>query len=117
MKITEALPYCLGKYAVFGGRASRSEFWFYFLSVSLLYTVLILLASAISEFLGVLVYAILILGLLLPSLAVTVRRLHDSSKSGWWLLLGFVPFAGIVLLIFYLLPSDVGENAYGVIPE
>jgi len=57
------------------------------------------------------------LAILIPSLAVTVRRLHDSNLSGWWLLISFVPFGGIVLLVFYILASTPGANRFGPNPN
>jgi uncharacterized membrane protein YhaH (DUF805 family) len=61
------------------------------------------------------VFAVFYLAVLLPSLAVLVRRLHDTGRSGWWILISFVPFGGIVLLIFTLMGSD-GPNDYGPEP-
>ena len=58
--------------------------------------------------------AIVGLALLLPNLSVSIQRLHDTGRTGWWILIGLVPLIGlIVLLIFYLQPSDPGENQYG----
>ncbi len=57
------------------------------------------------------------LGLIVPSIAVAIRRLHDTDKSGWWLLIGLIPFGGIVLLVFYILEGTNGPNNYGAGPE
>ena len=110
----------LKKYAVFSGRARRKEYWLF-----MLFFVLVHFAAGVldglcsspeadSELFGTLV----LLALMMPELAVSVRRLHDIGKSGWWLLLWFVPFIGpIVLLIFTLLDSEAGDNQYGPYPK
>ena len=112
----------LKKYAEFGGRARRKEYWFFFL-----FNFLISLGLAIIDhrtgtydpqwgvgFLGRL-YALCVI---LPSLAVAVRRLHDTGRSGWWMLLLFVPVAGpVVILVFLVLDGDPGANAYGPDPK
>ena len=55
--------------------------------------------------------------MIVPSVAVAIRRLHDTDKSGWWLLIGLIPFGGIVLLVFYILEGTNGPNNYGAGPE
>ncbi|MDE2483270.1 MAG: DUF805 domain-containing protein [bacterium] len=116
----------LRKYAVFSGRARRSEYWYFGI-----FNVLAIIALAIVGFvlgslagstdtgenLATILYEIYIVAVFLPSLAVSVRRLHDTGRSGWWILLSLVPFAGIVLLIFYCLDSDPGPNRYGQNPK
>ena len=62
-------------------------------------------------------FAILWLGLVIPNLAVTIRRLHDQDKSGWWLLINFIPFGGLVLLVFMFIDGTPGENEYGPSPK
>ena len=98
MNFKNAIKTCLkDKYANFKGRASRSEFWFFYLFLIIAYAILISLA-AISLTLFVWVFGIFALGMTIPSLAVTVRRLHDVNKSGWFVLLP-LPFelvAGIL---------------------
>ena len=98
----------LKKYAVFSGRASRKEYWLF-----LLWNVpIVLVLLLISESLGWLYY----LGVFLPSIALTVRRLHDTNRSAWWLLLVFVPLANIALLVFYCSKGTDGDNDYGADP-
>lgn len=88
----------LKKYAIFEGRASRREFWMFLLANLLLGIV----AHIISPTFGML-YSLFVF---LPSLAVAVRRLHDAGRSGWWMLIGFIPFIGtIVLIILFVQPS------------
>ena len=106
----------LKKYAVFDGRAHRTEFWLFFL-----------FSFIISFFLGVIVglvgslwfiTTLYALAVLIPGLAVSVRRLHDTNRSGWWILTGLVPILGwIALLIFYVEDSRPGANQYGPNPK
>ncbi|MCH8266386.1 MAG: DUF805 domain-containing protein [Acidobacteria bacterium] len=105
----------LKKYAVFSGRARRKEYWMF-----LLFHIIIIFALSIIE--GIVgsnpVLTILyMLAVLLPGLAVTVRRLHDTGKSGWWLLIGIVPLIGIVILVFMVQDSQAGDNQYGPNPK
>jgi uncharacterized membrane protein YhaH (DUF805 family) len=112
----EAVKSVIGKYADFSGRARRSEYWFWTLAVGLGYVVAIILASVAKPllFLAVICY----LGIVVPSLAVGVRRLHDTGKSGWFLLLGLIPLlGGIVLLVFTVQDSTPGDNQYGPNPK
>ncbi|PCC99642.1 DUF805 domain-containing protein [Halopseudomonas pelagia] len=112
----------LRKYAVFSGRARRKEYWFFTLFNLLAMLVLSFIDGMIGMYsleagVGVLsgIYA---LGILIPSLAVTVRRLHDTSRTGWWILLAFIPLIGaVVLLIFTVLDSTPGSNKYGPDPK
>ena len=98
----------LKKYAVFSGRARRAEYWYFYL-----FNFIIGVLFAIGTLGGIYSLAVLI-----PSIAVTVRRLHDTNHSGWWLLISFIPFfGGIILLIFLLQDSQPGENQYGPNPK
>ena len=112
----------LKKYAVFSGRARRSEFWFFTLFNAIALIVLSIIDYAIGTYdvqnsIGILggIYS---LAVLIPSIAVTVRRLHDISRSGWWVLIAFVPIiGGIILLVFTVLDSKPEANVYGVSPK
>jgi uncharacterized membrane protein YhaH (DUF805 family) len=112
----------LKKYAVFSGRARRKEYWMFFLFNLIIYVVLALIDGLMGTFspqagLGVL-SGLYSLAVLIPSIAVTVRRLHDTGRSGWWILIALVPFiGGIVLLVFMVLDSQPGENQYGPNPK
>lgn len=100
----------LKKYTVFTGRSHRAEFWWFVLFNIIISVVL----SWIWEFLGSL-YG---LAVLLPAIGVGIRRLHDTGRTGWWLLLGFIPVIGpIVLIIFFAMDSEPGENQYGPNPK
>jgi len=102
----QAIQRFFQKYAIFSGRASRSEYWW-----MALFNFIIAIVLAIISSLSTILYAILALiyglGMLIPGLAVGVRRLHDANMSGWLLLLGLIPFiGGIILLVLTLLPSS-----------
>jgi uncharacterized membrane protein YhaH (DUF805 family) len=110
----------LKKYAEFKGRARRREFWMFALFNFIISLVLSIIDRVIGNpemGLGILgtLYA---LAVLLPSLAVGVRRLHDTGRSGWWLLIGLIPCIGlIVLIIFTVEDSQAGDNQYGPNPK
>jgi uncharacterized membrane protein YhaH (DUF805 family) len=104
-------------YAKFQGRASRSAFWWWVLFQFIVELVAAVLDYAIFNNLGVF-YGLTALALLLPSLSVSIRRLHDTDRSGWWLLIYLIPIIGfIVLLVFFLTDSDSGPNRYGPGPD
>lgn len=115
MSFTDAVRSALIKYATFSGRARRSEYWFFALA-SLIASVV---ASTIDNVLGTQLFTYIVaLGLFLPSLAVGIRRLHDTGRSGWWVLIGLVPVVGfIVLIVFYVQDSQPMTNAYGPSPK
>jgi uncharacterized membrane protein YhaH (DUF805 family) len=110
------------KYATFAGRARRSEYWyfmlFYFLAVVLL-TVIDVFTGMYNEEAGIgLLSALFMIATILPSLAVTVRRLHDTDRSGWWVLLNLIPVIGVlVVLVFTVLDSQPGANRFGPNPK
>jgi len=120
MSFTDAVRTCLSKYVDFSGRARRSEYWWFALFV--------ILAGAVGAILDGLfgtrsdlgtgvVQGLINLALLLPGLAVAVRRLHDTGRTGWWILIGLVPLVGwIVLLVFYVQDS-VPDNEHGPNPK
>lgn len=102
----------LKKYAVFSGRASRTEYWMFVLFTFLISLALSMLEGLFSD--TSILSGLYSLAVLIPSLAVAVRRLHDSSKSGWWLLIAFIPIIGVfVLLAFMIMDSTPGKNAFG----
>ena len=112
----------LKKYAVFSGRARRKEFWMFFLFnviFSFLAVILDNVLGTVSEDTGYgIIYSLYTLAVLLPGLAVLVRRLHDIGKSGWWIFISLVPLIGsIVLLVFLATDSQPGENQYGPNPK
>ena len=113
----------LKKYAVFSGRSRRREYW-YFVLFNIIVSIVLgaidgLLLGTLDSGMGVgLLSGIYSLAVLIPTLAVTVRRLHDIDRSGWWILIGLVPLIGvIVLLVFALLDGTPGDNRYGPNPK
>ena len=112
----------LNNYAVFQGRAQRSEYWFF----ALFYVLISILAAILDGILGTFnaetgigAFGLLVtLALLIPSISVGVRRLHDIGRSGWWLLIGLIPLIGwIILIVFATLDSEPAVNQYGPNPK
>lgn len=108
------------RYADFRGRSGRSEYWLFFLLiviVSIAYSILVTLAGSPDNPLALvasLAVMVFMLGSLVPSLAVAFRRLHDTNRSAWWMLIAFLPvIGGLILLVFYCLPGTPGENRFG----
>src|SRR3954469_23834779 len=107
-EIQQAVKTCFNKYTGFSGRAARPEFWWFFL-----FQVIVLVVTGA---LHGLLYGVAALALLLPGLAVGVRRLHDTGKSGWFMLLGLIPVVGLILLYFMAQPGQAQDNEYGAAP-
>lgn len=105
----------LKKYAVFSGRARRQEYWMFFLFNVIISIVLAIIDGAMgSNILGIL-YS---LATLLPGLGVTVRRLHDTDRSGWWILIALIPLVGAIILIVFLATEGKSEpNQHGPNPK
>jgi uncharacterized membrane protein YhaH (DUF805 family) len=103
------------KYFNFDGRARRTEYW----TFTLINIVVSIVLAIIDSFYGMpILQGLYVLAILLPALGLTVRRLHDTGRSGWWFLVAFVPFVGgIILLVFMVFDSQPGENAYGPNPK
>ncbi|KQX49977.1 MULTISPECIES: DUF805 domain-containing protein [unclassified Streptomyces] len=105
----------LKKYAVFSGRARRQEFWMFELINFIIAIVIGVIGTALDFSLLSVLYS---LAIFLPSLAVTVRRLHDTGRSGWWVLIALVPLVGfIVLIVFAATEGDQHQNAHGPNPK
>ena len=112
----------LKKYADFSGRAPRAEYWWFYLLVIVVYLVASIVDSMMwSNFGGTgygMMTALAGLALLIPSIAAGARRLHDTDRSGWWLLIAFIPIIGaIVLIVFFVLQGTQGPNSYGEDPS
>ena len=108
MDFVQAIKSCLGQYATFSGRASRSEYWWFFL-----FQVLVMVATGM---LGDVINGLASLALLLPALAVGTRRLHDIGRTGWWQLLLLTGIGFFVLLYWWVQPTDGASNIYGELP-
>ena len=109
MTFGEAVKSGFEHYAKFDGRATRPAYWWWVLFVVLVSIAANIIGLALD---GISVISGIVgLALLLPNLSVSIRRLHDTGRTGWWILIGLVPLIGwIVLLIFYLQPSDLGTS-------
>jgi len=113
----------LKKYGDFSGRASRKEYWIFVLITSVVIFGFFVLAGLFANEAGephsllIMISAALMLLTLLPTLAVTARRLHDTDKSAWWMLLLLVPLAGVVVTVFTVLKGNPGENRFGPHPD
>ena len=112
----------LKKYADFSGRARRREYWFYML----FYVIIVCVLSIVDGFIGTtmqgggigILAAIYVLAVFIPTLAVTVRRLHDTGRSGWWIFIELVPIVGFFILLYFLVSdSNPATNAYGPNPK
>jgi uncharacterized membrane protein YhaH (DUF805 family) len=102
------------KYAEFNGRARRKEYWMFTL-FNFLAIVLLLIVSLIGLWFLLPIY---VLAVVIPSLALTIRRLHDTDRSGWWFFIGFVPLVGgIWFFVLMVLEGTKGENQFGPDPK
>lgn len=116
----QAVKHVFDNYATFTGRARRSEYWYF----ALFYFIVSLIAGILDIALGFntgsigILQGLVSLALVLPSLAVFIRRMHDIGRSGWWFFLGFIPLIGtIVLLVFCCTDSKPEANKYGPSPK
>ena len=126
MSMMDSVNKCLKfGYVDFGGRATRSEYWWFQLAIMIgMMAVMVGLAvvmAVIGGDLGAMIffsgYILACLAILSPILAVTVRRLHDLGKSGWMLLIGMIPFVGsILLLVWFVSDGEPHDNQYGPVP-
>ena len=107
----------LKQYAVFSGRARRTEYWMFVLCN----VIVMLLLGMVDKLIGgdnELISSIYSLAVLLPSLAVAARRLHDTDRSAWWLLLGLIPIIGTLVLIYFMVCNgQQGPNRFGDDPK
>lgn len=115
----DAVKICLTeKYCNFEGRARRSEYWWFALANGVVSYLVNLIGGLISPTVGLVLSCIVCLGLLLPGLGVSVRRLHDIGKSGWMLLVALIPIVGaIILLVWCAKDGDPQPNQYGPSPK
>ena len=118
MNFVEAISVNFKKYGQFSGRARRAEYWFWVLFYALVTIVAGVLDVAIAGISGIGVIGLIAsLVLALPSLAVTVRRFHDIDKSGWWMLVMFIPLVGLIFFLVWMIPKGTtGANRFGEDP-
>src|SRR3954451_7172980 len=115
MSFTDAIRDGFRQYATFSGRSSRSAYWWFYL-----FAVLVIIAAVIADEAlrtGGVIYLLVLLGLFLPNLAVTVRRLHDAGHSGWWLLINIVPIIGFIVLLVFTVTDSKPPNKWGDAPD
>lgn len=109
------------KYADFSGRAQRAEYWVFELGNLLISVVLMFVGAAMSggnENYAIIPYGLFLLANIIPNIAVTVRRMHDTTRSGWWLLISLIPLVGpIWFFVLTVLDSKPGTNKYGSNPK
>jgi uncharacterized membrane protein YhaH (DUF805 family) len=129
MGFTQAVSSYFTNYANFNGRSPRSAYWWVFLFNVIVAIILgfidrsLGLAFTLPTPMGPMslgygpIYCLYALAVLIPSIAIAVRRLHDRDSSGWWLLIAFIPFIGaIILLVWFCLPGTPGDNRFGSNP-
>jgi len=121
MGFAEAVQSCFKQYVGFTGRARRSEYWWFALFgliVGIVANLIDTVLGTMSEDTNVGVLGTIVsLALLLPSLAVAIRRLHDTSRTGWWILIGLIPIVGWIILIVFYVQDSHPDNKYGPSPK
>ena len=104
----------LKKYADFSGRATRKEFWMFIL----FYIIFAVVVSILEGILGTVFLSLIFsLALLIPSISIAARRLHDTSRTGWWQLIGLVPLIGFIVMLVFLVQDSHDGNEYGPNPK
>jgi len=114
MSFGEAISDGFSKYATFSGRSSRSAYWYWILFYVLVVIVASILQAAAHT---TIIVGLVWLGFFLPNLAVLVRRLHDTDRSGWWVLIGLIPLIGAIVLIVFACIDSGPPNKYGQGPD
>ena len=109
MNIVEATKLFFVRYTDFNGRSRRSEYWWAYLGI-------VIISAVLTTVLGELAY-IWTLATLVPQIAVSVRRLHDIGKSGWWYLIGLVPLVGLIILLVWMCKDSTEDNEWGPNPK
>ena len=116
MGFVEAVQTFFKRYADFNGRSSRSEYWWAYLGIILIAFVVGLVSGLLGETIGGFIFLIFYLAILVPSIAIGVRRLHDLDKSGWFYLLALVPLVSLILLVWFCMKGTDGPNRFGTDP-
>jgi len=98
------------KYAEFSGRASRKDYWMFVLIYVLIYVGLFVIDSVLYTAWLAPIFSLVVL---IPSISITTRRLHDTSRSGWWQLIYFIPLIGVIVMLIFLCEASHADNEYG----
>ena len=112
MNFIESLQTCYKKFFDFSGRASKSEYWWFQLYNTILYILTFVFQNDLA-----LLFSILVIANLIPVFAAGVRRVHDSNKSGWWILISFVPIIGSYIIVLLITDGSKGKNRFGPKPK
>ena len=112
MNFKESIKICYSKFFDFSGRASKSEFWWF-----QLYCIIIYLLQFVFQGDLQVLFSIIVIANLIPVYAAGVRRIHDSNKSGWWMLIGFIPLIGLYLIVLLVQDGTKGKNRFGKKPK
>ena len=112
MNFTESIQTCYKKFFDFSGRASKSEYWWFQLYQIIIYALSLIFQSDLA-----LLFSIVVIANLLPIYAAAVRRIHDSNKSGWFVLLSFIPIIGLYVFVLLVQDGSKGKNRFGAKPK
>jgi len=112
MNFIESIQTCYKKFFDFSGRASKSEYWWFQLYNAVIYVLTFVFQGDL-----VLLFSILIIANLIPVYAAGVRRIHDSDKSGWFVLLSLIPLIGLYVFVLLLQDGSKGKNRFGTKPK
>ncbi len=102
------------KYADFSGRATRQDYWMFVLFYIIFYVAIIIVDAVLGTFFLTAIFA---LALIIPSISLAARRLHDTSRSGWWQLISLIPLIGAIVLLVFLIQDSHEDNEYGPNPK
>ena len=112
MNFTESIQTCYKKFFDFSGRASKSEYWWFQLFQIIIYVLSFLFQGDLA-----LLFSIAVIANLIPIYAAAVRRIHDSNKSGWFVLLSFIPIIGLYVFVLLVQDGSKGKNRFGAKPK
>ncbi|RDV01146.1 DUF805 domain-containing protein [Undibacter mobilis] len=117
MDFVQAISHCFHNYVSGRGRAARSEYWYFALFVALMNVIAVIMDTAMFPLMETGPFSLIVsLGLLLPSWAVAIRRLHDLDRTGWWVLIAFTIIGLLLLLVWFCLRGTQGPNRFGPDP-
>ena len=116
MGFVDAVKAFFNNYTNFSGRSSRSEYWWAFLFIFIIAIAIGIIGGLFGETISLILTGLFYIVILLPSISVAVRRLHDTDKSGWFFLIGLIPLIGLILIVFYCTKGTAGPNRFGPDP-